>query len=61
MHLWCVPASVFLALPKKIKLTLIQICDKFRKYSGAIFEMPVVGRKINYVLESGFDKNDPQI
>lgn len=59
MYLWCVPASVFLAYKKK-KSPLIWIRDKFRKYSGAIFEMPVVGRKINYVLESVLDKTTPQ-
>lgn len=40
--------------PQKKELTLIWICDKFRKYSGTIFGIPVVGMKINYVLESDF-------
>lgn len=33
---------------------------KFRKYSGVIFEVLVTGRKINYVLDSDFDKMTPK-
>lgn len=46
--------------PKSKKLTLLWICDKFIKYSGAIFEMPVIGRQINYVLESDFNEMTPK-